>query len=62
VPVFVAQGDADGVIPLDLQQRTWTYVRGDSGAETTSYRDGGGHGLTQGAVDALRGWPAERIA
>ena len=61
-PVFVAQGDADAVIPLDLQQRTWAYLHGDSGAQTTSHRDSGGHGLTQPALDALRVWLAERIA
>jgi phospholipase/carboxylesterase len=61
-PVFVAQGDADAVIPLDLQQRTWAYLHGDSGAQTTSHRDGGGHGLTQPALDALREWLAARVA
>lgn len=60
--VFVARGDADQVIPLDLQQRTWSYLHGDSGARTAGHRDGGGHGLTQGALDALNGWLAERIA
>jgi len=61
-PVFVAQGDADTVIPLDLQQRTWAYLRGESGAQTTSHRDGGGHGITQAALDALSAWLAARIA
>jgi phospholipase/carboxylesterase len=59
--VFVAQGDADRVIPLDLQQRTWSYLHIDSGAQTTSHRDGGAHGLTQGALDALNSWLTERI-
>ncbi|HWM74165.1 MAG TPA: phospholipase, partial [Nocardioides sp.] len=31
VPVFVAQGDADTVIPADLQGRTWRYLLGESG-------------------------------
>jgi phospholipase/carboxylesterase len=62
VPVFVAQGDADHVIPLDLQQRTWAYLHGDSGAQTTSHRDGGGHGLSQGALYALHAWLGGRIA
>lgn len=61
-PVFLAQGDADGVIPLELQQRTRAYLHGDSGAEVTSHRDGGAHGITEGALDALRAWLAERIA
>lgn len=60
--VFVAQGDADTVIPIELQERTWSYLHGASGAQTTAYRDGGGHGLTQGALDALGGWLAERLA
>jgi phospholipase/carboxylesterase len=62
VPVFVAQGDSDMVIPLDLQQRTWSYLHADSGAQTTSHRDGGGHGLTQPALEALNAWLADRVA
>jgi phospholipase/carboxylesterase len=61
-PVFVAQGDADTVIALGLQQRTWAYLHGDSGALITGHRDGGGHGLTLPAGDALRAWLAQRIA
>lgn len=61
-PVFVARGDADTVIPLELQQRTWAYLRGDSGALTTSHRDGGGHGLTQATLEALNTWLAGMLA
>ena len=54
--VFVAQGDADNVIPRDLLQRTWTYLNGDAGSQTTAVRDPGGHGLSAGVVDALAEW------
>lgn len=54
--VFVAQGDADTVIPRDLLDRTWTYLHEESGARLTGHRDPGGHGLTTGTVDALGGW------
>ena len=56
MPVFVAQGDADNVIPRDLLQRTWTYLNGDAGSQTTAVRDPGGHGLSAGVVDALAEW------
>jgi len=62
LPMFLAQGEQDRVIPGELLQRTWAYLRGDSGADATSYRDGGAHGLTQGALDALNAWLAQRQA
>ena len=61
VPVFVAQGDGDAVIPAELLSRTWTYLLGDSGAPTYAHRDPGGHSLTHDAVKQLRGWLAERL-
>jgi phospholipase/carboxylesterase len=61
VPVFVAQGDADTVIPRELLNRTWTYLLGESGAPTYARRDPGGHGLTGDTVAELGGWVAERL-
>ncbi|MGG5175904.1 alpha/beta hydrolase [Pseudarthrobacter sp. J1763] len=55
-PVFVAQGDADTVIPRELLDKTWTYLLGDSGATTTSRRDPGGHGLTNETLTKLGEW------
>jgi phospholipase/carboxylesterase len=52
--VLVAQGD--GVIPAELLARTWDYLTGDSGAETTAYRDAGGHGISAELVRALADW------
>ena len=54
--VFVAHGEADNVIPRDLLERTWTYLTGDAGGQTTAVRDPGGHGLSAGVVDALAEW------
>jgi phospholipase/carboxylesterase len=56
VPVLVAQGDADTVIPRELLDRTWSYLHDSSGAELTAHRDPGGHGLSAGTLDALTGW------
>lgn len=61
VPVFVAQGDADHVIPRELMDRTWSYLTGESGAAPYARRDPGGHTLTQGTVGELAGWAAERL-
>jgi phospholipase/carboxylesterase len=56
VPVFVAQGNADTVIPRELLDRTWAYLHGDSGADVTSRRDPGGHGITAPTLDELGTW------
>lgn len=56
--VFVAQGDHDTVIPHELLKRTWTYLTGDSGADTEARRDPVGHGLATQAVEALATWLA----
>jgi phospholipase/carboxylesterase len=60
VPVLVVQGDADTVIPAELQARTWQYLHAESGAELTARRSPGGHGLTPEDVGALAGWLADR--
>ncbi|MDR6417544.1 luciferase family protein [Pseudarthrobacter sulfonivorans] len=61
VPVFIAQGETDTVIPRELLDRTWTYLLGDSGAPSYARRDPGGHGLTNTTVAELSGWIAERL-
>jgi phospholipase/carboxylesterase len=54
--VFVAQGDADTVIPRELLDATWAYLRTESGADVTARRDAGGHGLTAETVVELGAW------
>ena len=56
LPVFVAQGDADHVIPRELLDRTWAYLTGDSGAVTLARRDPGGHGVTEATLRELAAW------
>jgi phospholipase/carboxylesterase len=62
LPVFVAQGDQDQVIPPELLARTWSYLLTDSGAAPYARRDPGGHGLTAETVDELGAWITERLA
>lgn len=56
MPVFVAHGDTDHVIPRDLLDRTWTYLTGDAGSRTTAARDPGGHAISAGVVEAVAEW------
>lgn len=61
LPVFIAQGDADQVIPNELLSRTWEYVLSESGAPADAHRDPGGHGLRGSVVSALGEWIAHRV-
>jgi phospholipase/carboxylesterase len=61
VPVFVAQGDADTVIPRELLDRTWSYLLTDAAASARGHRDAGGHALTVRTVNALADWIRERL-
>ncbi|MFF1385260.1 alpha/beta hydrolase [Arthrobacter sp. NPDC058288] len=56
VPMFVAHGDADAVIPGELLASTWSYLTVESGAQTTSLRSAGGHSIGQNDVTALARW------
>jgi len=62
VPVVVAQGEHDTVIPRELLDRTWAYLLGESGAPTVARRDPVGHGLGADALATLAGWLHERLA
>ncbi|GAB7106645.1 hypothetical protein JCM4814A_49590 [Streptomyces phaeofaciens JCM 4814] len=56
VPVFVAQGEDDHVIPRELLDNTWRYLTGASGARTTARRDPVGHTIAPPALAALADW------
>ncbi|MGW3650273.1 luciferase domain-containing protein [Streptomyces sp. NPDC000878] len=60
VPVFVAQGEHDHVIPRELLDRTWRYLTEESGASTIARQDPVGHGIATGALAVLAGWLAKR--
>jgi phospholipase/carboxylesterase len=61
VPVVVAQGEHDTVIPRELLDRTWSYLLGESGAPTIARRDPVGHGIAPEALATLAGWLTERL-
>jgi phospholipase/carboxylesterase len=61
MPVFVAQGEQDTVIPRELLDRTWSYLLTDSAAPTYARRDPGGHGITAQTLAELGGWISERL-
>ncbi|SHN60020.1 phospholipase/carboxylesterase [Geodermatophilus obscurus] len=61
VPVVVAQGEHDSVIPRELLDRTWSYLLGESGAPTVARRDPVGHGISAEALATLAGWLRERL-
>ena len=56
VPVLVAHGDADTVIPRDLLDRTWSYLHDGSSADVVGVRDPGGHGSSGGVLGELNEW------
>jgi phospholipase/carboxylesterase len=62
VPVVLVQGLNDRVIPRDLQNRTWDYLVGESGASATARRDPVGHEIAGPALHAVAGWLTERRA
>lgn len=62
LPVFVAQGEVDHVIPRELLDRTWGYLLAESGAPTVAHRDPGGHQLTSASAHALAEWVAHRLS
>lgn len=62
LPVFVAQGDTDHVIPRELLDRTWDLLLSESGSPTVAHREPGGHQLTGQTVHRLAGWIADRIS
>ncbi|MGX6607669.1 alpha/beta hydrolase [Micromonosporaceae bacterium Da 78-11] len=62
VPVLIAQGEHDTVIPRELLDRTWTYLVQESGATTTARRDPVGHQIAPAALRAVVEWLPERFA
>lgn len=62
LPIFVAHGDEDTVIPRELLDRTWRYLHEEAGADTTAVRSAGGHLLTAEVAGALGEWIASLLA
>ena len=55
LPVLVAQGLDDTVIPRELLDATWHYLTNPSGAPAWATRHPGGHGLTRASLAELAG-------
>lgn len=62
VPVLVARGDADDMIPRELLDRTWSYLHDESGAALTAHRDGGGHAISPQSLAVLQEWVGATLA
>ena len=62
LPVFVAQGDQDRVLPPELLDRTWRYLLTDSAAPAYARRDPGGHQISAQTLGELGGWIHERFS
>lgn len=60
-PMFVAQGEADQVIPRELLDHTWSYLLTESGAPVEAHRDAGGHGITPATLHRLARWLDARL-
>lgn len=61
LPVFLAHGVRDVVIPPELQQRTWDYLVRCSGSPLWALRQDTGHELTLSTVREIGNWLEERL-
>lgn len=61
VPVFVAHGLHDTIIPVGLQSRTWDYLVQESGSPLWAQREPTGHELTAKTASELAGWIEARL-
>lgn len=62
LPVFLAHGVHDAVIPKELQNRTWDYLVRSSGAALWAEREPTGHHLTEPTVRTVGRWLSHRFA
>jgi phospholipase/carboxylesterase len=61
IPVLVAQGEQDTVIPRELLDATWQYLTNPSGAPAWASRYPGGHNISTESLAELAGWLNERL-
>jgi phospholipase/carboxylesterase len=61
IPVFVAQGEQDTVIPRELLDATWAYLSNPSGSPAWATRYPGGHGISTSSLTDLAGWLNSRL-
>ena len=61
VPVLVAHGEQDTVIPRELLDATWEYLTNPSGAPAWATRYPHGHGISAPSLAELAGWLTDRL-
>jgi phospholipase/carboxylesterase len=61
IPVFLAHGETDRVIPRELLDRTWAYLLDESEARIHARQDPGGHNLTPETLAELNGWVTQQL-
>lgn len=61
VPVLVASGNHDPIVPVENTRRLIGLLR-DAGADVNAYFENAGHGLTQHTIETVKRWFADRIA
>lgn len=59
IPVFVAHGTNDAMIPRDLLDRAWTYLTQDSGASARAVLYEDAHGVSERSLADLAHWITE---
>lgn len=62
LPVFLAHGTHDTVIPAELQQRTWDYLVTESGSALWAERENAGHEITGRILAEIHQWLTERLS
>jgi phospholipase/carboxylesterase len=62
MPVLLAHGEEDTVVPAELQQLTWDYLVQESGAPLQATRVPGGHQLAGATVGDVGRWLGERLS
>lgn len=62
MPVLVAQGENDHVIPAELMARTWDYLTGGADSQAMARRYPGGHGIPAEAVRDVSTWLTATLA
>lgn len=62
LPVFLAQGENDTLVPRELLDATWSYLTRQSGAATRAHLSPGGHAVSVAALGGLAEWLTDVLA
>lgn len=62
VPVFLVRSERDRIIPAELTEQTWAYLREESGADLTTRLDPGRHEVSEETAAELGQWLARTLS